>query len=99
MSGEVWTIHQWWVPDENERSFMQAWRVLAETITGDGLMRRVSLFTDIDEPRVHWTALRWGSQSVRRAWRAEARHREAEEAVNALCDGMRVHRVITVLSR
>jgi hypothetical protein len=46
--GDVWTVHRWWVPDDAERPFTEAWQALAETITGEGLMQRVSLFADID---------------------------------------------------
>jgi heme-degrading monooxygenase HmoA len=92
-----WTMHRWWVPDATEREFMEAWRVLAKTITGEGLMPRVSLFADVDEPRVRWTALRWQSESARRAWRADAQHRGVEDAVTSLCDGGRIHRMVTLL--
>lgn len=91
---DVWTIHRWWVPDDAERPFTAAWQTLAETLTGEGLMQRVSLFADIDEPQVRWTPLRWASQSARRAWRADAQHRCAEDSITAHCDGIRVHRVI-----
>jgi hypothetical protein len=92
-----WTVYRWWVPAEVEGHFVQEWRRLAEMIVEEGLMEKVSLFVDADEPRVLWTPLRWSSQSARRAWRADGRHRMVEDAMAALCDRARVHRMTTVL--
>jgi hypothetical protein len=91
--GDHWTIHRWWVPMELEGSFVQEWRLLAEMLVGEGLMESVSLLADEDEHEVRWTLLRWSSQSARRAWRADVRHRSAEDAIARLCDGARVQRM------
>jgi hypothetical protein len=93
-----WTVYRWWVPADVEGRFVQEWRALAEMLVEEGLMQRVSLFVDADEPRVLWTPLRWSSQSARREWRADGRHRSVEDAMAALCDRARVHRMTTVLT-
>jgi heme-degrading monooxygenase HmoA len=93
-----WTVHRWWVPADVEGCFVEAWRALAEMLVAEGLTESVSLFADVDEPRVRWTPLRWPSRTAWRAWRADARHRAVEDAITALCDGARVHRTTTLLT-
>jgi heme-degrading monooxygenase HmoA len=95
---DLWTVHRWWVPADVEGCFVQAWSALAEMLVAEGPMESVSLFADADEPRVRWTPLRWSSRTAWRAWRADARHRAVEDAMSALCDGARVHRMTTVLT-
>jgi hypothetical protein len=88
-----WTVHRWWVPADVEGRFVQAWRALAEMLVVEGRMERVGLFADAYEPRVRCTPLRWSSSTARRAWRADVRHRSAEDAIARLCDGARVQRM------
>ena len=97
MIGDYWTIHRWWVPMELESSFAQEWRLLAEMLVGEGLMESVSLFADEDDHGLRWTMLRWSSQTARRAWRADARHRAVEDGMIEICERTRVHRMTTVL--
>jgi heme-degrading monooxygenase HmoA len=96
--GDHWTIHRWWVPIELESSFAQEWRLLAEMLVREGLMESVSLLADEDEHEVRWTLLRWSSQSARRAWRADARHRSVEDGLAAMSDRAQVHTLATVLT-
>jgi hypothetical protein len=96
--GDHWTIHRWWVPLELESSFVQEWRLLAEMLVREGLMESVSLFADEDQHEVRWTLLRWSSQSARRAWRADVRHRSVEDGIAAMSDRAQVHHLTTVLT-
>jgi heme-degrading monooxygenase HmoA len=93
-----WTVHRWWVPAEHEARFAALWRALAEMLVEEDMMKSVSLFADEDDHRVRWTMLRWSSQTARRAWRADARHRSVEDGMIAICERTRVHRMTTVLT-
>ena len=92
-----WTVHRWWVTAEHEARFVELWRALAEMLVEEDMMTSVSLFADEDDHRLRWTMLRWSSQTARRAWRADARHRAVEDGMIAICERTRVHRMTTVL--
>lgn len=98
MTAGHWTVHRWWVPAELEGAFVRMWRALAETLVAEGVMEDVSLLADADDNRARWTMLRWSSQDARTAWRADVQHRSVEDAIAALCERARVHRITTVLT-
>jgi heme-degrading monooxygenase HmoA len=92
-----WTVHRWWVPAEREARFVELWRTLAEMLVEEDVMKSVSLFADEDEHQLRWSLLRWSSQTARRAWRADARHRWVEDGLAGVYERSRVHRMTTVL--
>jgi heme-degrading monooxygenase HmoA len=85
MSDGFWTIHVWTATSGRELELADAWeRMVSAHHDGSATLYRVS-----DDPRVHYTPMRWDSREAYELWRGGPA-RDAVDAVEAACDDVKV---------
>jgi heme-degrading monooxygenase HmoA len=96
VDGEFWTIHVWTARPGGEVELADAWeRMAQQRLAGSG-GSALSLFRVSDDPRVHYTPMRWESRAAYDAWR-DGDGRAAMDAVDALCTSVQVVPLDTAL--